>query len=209
MIAIVNYGAGNFASVKKALDSVGAKSVVTQDANVIRGAEKIVLPGVGHFAATRSMDGLGLRAPIGEAISAGVPFLGICVGMQWMFGGSTEAPGVPGLGVFSGVCDRFPAQVKSPHVGWNRMRLRDGSRSKLLRGINNGSAASDASGPYVYYTHSYRVPAAADLKEITATSEYGGEFVAVVEKDNIFGIQFHVEKSADAGLHILRNFVGL
>ena len=210
VIAIVDYGAGNLASVKKAFDFLGAKSVITQNLSAVRSAKKIVLPGVGHFAATQAIDTLGLRAPIQQAISAGIPFLGICVGMQWMFESSTEAPGIAGLGLLPGVCERFPSSVKSPHVGWNRIcPNKSDSQSRLLRELTASDKGSDAN-PYVYYTHSYRVPVAGDnMQSFAATTEYGGSFAAVVEKDNAFGVQFHVEKSAETGLQILRNFIGL
>ena len=192
MIAIVDYRAGNVASVRKALDRLGCESVITSDAQEIARAERIVLPGVGHFAATRALDPL--RLTIARAIRRGTPFLGICVGMQWMFAGSTEAPGVSGFGLFPGEVEKFPNAVKSPHVGWNQISVRSGSR--LLGGI-----PADA---FVYFTHSYRAP----LCDTTvAECEYGGRFAAAVERDNVFGVQFHPEKSGDIGLAILRNFV--
>ena len=192
MIAIVDYRAGNIASVKKALDRLGGESVITSDAAVIEQAERIVLPGVGHFASTRALDPL--RLAIAGAIKRGTPFLGICVGLQWMFSGSTEAPGISGFGLFAGEVSRFPASVKSPHVGWNQISVRNGSR--LLAGI--------PAGAFVYFTHSYRAP----VSEVTvAECEYGGLFAAAVERENVFGVQFHPEKSGDIGLEILRNFL--
>jgi glutamine amidotransferase len=192
VIAIVDYRAGNIASVKKALDRLGCESVITADAQAIARAGRIVLPGVGHFAATRALDPL--RDTIAEAIGRGTPFLGICVGMQWMFESSTEAPGVAGLGLFPGEVTRFPGIVKSPHVGWNQLAIGNGSR--LLRGV--------AADPFVYFTHNYRAPVCA---ETSAECEYGGRFAAAVERENLFGVQFHPEKSGDVGLEILRNFV--
>jgi glutamine amidotransferase len=193
VIAIVDYKAGNLASVKKALDHLGFAARITADPAEVSAAEKIILPGVGHFAATAELDRGGLRDPIAQAIARGVPFLGICVGMQWMFAGSEEALDVPGLSVFPGRCARFGAGVKVPHVGWNRFRqLRP---SRLFDGI-----APDA---FVYYTHSYRAPAG---EGTVASTEYGEEFAAVVERGAAFGVQFHPEKSADAGLRLLRNF---
>jgi len=192
-IAILDYRAGNLASVRKAFEHLGVEVIVTSSPMDACRAEKIVLPGVGHFDSTRTLDLLGLRKPVLEAISAGAPFLGICVGMQWMYNGSVEAPGVDGLGLIDAECGRFPAEVKSPHVGWNT--LQKTGESKLLAGI-----AHDA---YVYFTHSYRAPL---TSEYIATTEYGGVFSAAVERGNIFGVQFHPEKSGDAGLHILRNF---
>ncbi len=196
-IAIVDYGVGNLASVKKALDRVGADSSVTSDPDIVALAEKIVLPGVGHFAATAALLKTGLQEAIQKSIERGVPFLGICVGLQWMLDSSEEAPGVKGLGIWPGVCGHFPASVKSPHVGWNQLELRSGS-SRLLRNIPNGG--------FVYFTHSYRVPL---LAATTAESEYGGRFSAVVEQDNSFGVQFHPEKSGAAGLQLLQNFCSL
>lgn len=195
MIAIVDYGVGNLASVKKAFDLLGAESAVTADPAVVRAASHVVLPGVGHFSATRALDELKLRPAIRSAIEQGVPFLGICVGMQWMFAGSSEAPGVAGLGLLAGVCERFPPSVKCPHVGWNRIHAREGSGSRLLRGV--------APQAFVYYTHSYRGPVG---PECVAWSQYGGDFAAVLEIGNSFGVQFHPEKSGPAGLQILRNF---
>jgi glutamine amidotransferase len=195
MIAIVDYGAGNISSVKKALEHIGADAQVTSDPVVIAAAEKIVVPGVGHFCRCESLNSH-LRQPVLEAIAQGKPFLGICVGMQWLFEGSTEAPETPGAGLFAGQCSRFPAEVKSPHVGWNQLDVRNGSR--LLRGIQNRA--------FVYYTHSYRAPVIADT---IASTEYGGAFSAGVERENVFGVQFHPEKSAQTGLKILENFCGL
>jgi glutamine amidotransferase len=196
MIAIVDYKAGNLTSVKKAFDHLGAKTVVTSDPAEVANADKIVLPGVGHFAATSALNDSGLRDAIVDGIERRIPFLGICVGMQWMLASSEEAPDVHGLALWPGECSRFPANVKSPHVGWNNLHLRSGSR--LLRGV--------APGSYFYFTHSYRVPL---LASTSAECEYGGGFSAVIEKDNLFGVQFHPEKSGTAGLAILKNFYGL
>jgi imidazole glycerol-phosphate synthase subunit HisH len=196
MIAIVDYGAGNLVSVKKALDWLGKDCVITSDPEDVARARKIVLPGVGHFSATSALANSGLRHAITEAIGRRSPFLGICVGLQWMFEGSKESPVTPGLALFQGECERFPADVKSPHVGWNQLQF--SGPSKLFRGIS--------SSPFVYFTHSYRVPA---MEETTAFCEYGGIFTAAVEKDHIFGVQFHPEKSGEVGLHVLRNFCSL
>ena len=193
MIAIVDYKAGNLASVKKAFDHLGASTLVTAEADEVARAEKIVLPGVGHFGATRTLEDTGLKQSISESIARGVPFLGICVGMQWMLASSEEAPGATGLAVWPGACGRFPADVKSPHVGWNSLQIHNGSR--LLRNVPDGS--------FVYFTHSYRVPL---LSSTAAECEYGGRFSAAVEQDNAFGVQFHPEKSGAVGLKILETF---
>jgi imidazole glycerol-phosphate synthase subunit HisH len=197
MIAIVDYKAGNLTSVKKAFDHVGAEAIVTSDPSQVAKADKIVLPGVGHFSATTTLNDSGLRDAIVDGIERRIPFLGICVGMQWMLASSEEAPNVHGLALWAGECSRFPADVKSPHVGWNSLQIRNSS-SRLLRGV--------APGPYVYFTHSYRVPL---LASTSAECEYGGGFSAVIEKDNLFGVQFHPEKSGAAGLAILKNFCDL
>lgn len=197
MIAIVDYRAGNLTSVKKATDRVGSESVVTADAEIVAGATKIILPGVGHFASTAALNENGMRSAISEALHRGVPFLGICLGLQWMLDSSQEAPELTGLGIWHAACERFPADVKSPHVGWNQLQIRNGS-SRLLSGI--------ASGVFVYFTHSFRVPI---LESTTAECEYGGRFSAVVERNNIFGVQFHPEKSGPAGLKLLENFCAM
>jgi glutamine amidotransferase len=197
VIAIVDYKAGNIASVKKAFDHLGANTVVTDQPDAVAQAEKIVLPGVGHFAATKALDDSGLRETIIEGIERKVPFLGICVGMQWMLASSEEAPEVHGLALWPGECSRFPFRVKSPHVGWNSLQIRNRA-SRLLRGIRDGT--------FVYFTHSYRVPL---LSSTAAECEYGGGFSAVLEQDNMFGVQFHPEKSGSAGLTMLENFCRL
>jgi imidazole glycerol-phosphate synthase subunit HisH len=197
MIAIVDYKAGNLASVKKALEKIGQRPIVTADPAVVARAPKIVLPGVGHFAATSSLVDGGLRDAIAQSIHRGVPFLGICVGMQWMLASSEEAPGIGGLAVWPEECARFPREVKSPHVGWNQLEMSNGT-SRLLRNIPSGS--------FVYFTHSYRVPL---LAATVAECEYGGRFSAAVEQDRLFGVQFHPEKSGAVGLKLLENFCAL
>jgi len=196
MIAIVDYRAGNLASVKKAFDHLGAQAVVTQDPDVVAQADKIVLPGVGHFSSTLALDETGLRSAILQRLEQGAPFLGICVGMHWMFDSSEESPSTPGAALFAGRCERFSENVKSPHVGWNSLECDD--RSLLLRGIPPGS--------FVYFTHSYRVPVVAAT---AARADYGGEFSAAVEQNHLFGVQFHPEKSGRTGLTILQNFCAL
>lgn len=193
-IVIVDYRAGNLTSVKKALDRVSGGAGVTSDPEMVARAARIVLPGVGHFAATTTLTDSGLREAISQSIKRGVWFLGICVGMQWMIESSQEAPGVAGLSLWPGECERFPASVKSPHVGWNQLEIRNGS-SRLLKDIPSQS--------FVYFTHSYRVPL---LPATVAECEYGGRFSAAVEQENIFGVQFHPEKSGAVGLKLLENF---
>lgn len=195
MIAIVDYGAGNISSVSKAFEHLGAEARVTNDPQTITAAEKIVVPGVGHFSRCEALNDK-LREPVLDTIARGTPFLGICVGMQWLFQGSTEAKETPGAGLLAGQCSRFPAEVKSPHVGWNRIQVKNGSR--LLRGLKPGE--------FVYYTHSYRAPI---VSETVAITQYGGDFSAAVERENIFGVQFHPEKSGQAGLKILENFCAI
>jgi imidazole glycerol-phosphate synthase subunit HisH len=194
MIAIIDYKAGNLASVKKAFDYLGAETVVTDDPWQVQKADKVVLPGVGHFSATEALNNSGLRESIRASIGRGVPFLGICVGMQWMLASSEEAPQIGGLALWPDMCKAFPAGVKSPHVGWNSLAVRDDA-SRLMRGVSAGS--------FVYFTHSFRVPR---LTATIAECEYGGRFSAAIEQDNIFGVQFHPEKSGVVGLGILSNF---
>jgi imidazole glycerol-phosphate synthase subunit HisH len=193
VIAIVDYRAGNLVSVKKAVDRLGFPCAITSEPAVVERADKVIVPGVGHFAATSTLTDTGLRAAIAGAIERQTPFFGICVGMQWMFDSSEEAPGACGLGVFSGQCTHFPPEVKAPHVGWNQLEVENGS--SLLRGI--------ASGAFVYFTHSYRAPLVAGT---VARCDYGGSFSAAVERGHMFGAQFHPEKSGDVGLAILENF---
>jgi glutamine amidotransferase len=195
VIAIVDYQAGNLASVRKALDYLGYESAITADPGVIAAASKVVLPGVGHFEATTALSG-SLQEAIVNAIDRQIPLLGICLGMQWMFESSQEAPKLRGLGLFAGECEKFPVQVKSPHVGWNQLQVRGASR--LLRGIPDGA--------FVYFTHSYRVPV---VEATVGNCVYGGTFSAAVERGNLFGVQFHPEKSGTAGLQLLRNFCEL
>ncbi len=195
-IAVIDYKAGNLTSVMKALDALGRQATVTADPEVVRRAKKVILPGVGHFQATQLLDETGLSEAAREAIAQGVPFLGICVGLQWLFAGSTEAPGVKGLGLFSGQCERFAPGVKVPHVGWNDVRV--DPQSQLMRGVEDRS--------FFYYTHSFRAPV---IPETVAVTEYAGAFSGAVERDNVMGVQFHPEKSGAAGMRVLRNFVEL
>ena len=196
MIAVVDYRAGNLTSVCKALRALDCDPVVTDDPAVLRTAEKIILPGVGHFAATERLFSSGIADAIRERVTQGAQFLGICVGLQWIFSGSTEAPLSPGLKVFPEQCERFPETVKCPHVGWNSLDIVQPSR--LLRGLDPGT--------FVYFTHSYRAPR---VKATVAVTDYAGNFSAVVEDGNWMAVQFHPEKSGPAGLKILQNFLEL
>ena len=203
MLAVIDYKAGNLTSVVKALRYLGADNVVvTQSPEDVLRADKIVLPGVGHFQSTQLLADLGLTQAVREAVTKGTPFLGICVGLQWLYQGSTEAPATAGLGHFPGQCERFPAtyansELKSPHVGWNSLEhIRQDSR--LLAGVREGS--------FVYFTHSWRAPVSKDTAAVTL---YGGPFTSVVERGNVMGVQFHPEKSAETGLQVLKNFLEL
>jgi glutamine amidotransferase len=197
-VTVVDYKAGNLTSVLKALRYLGAETEVTDcDVAMVENAERIVLPGVGHFAATERLDATGLTVAIRSAIARGVPFLGICVGMQWLYAGSSEAPKQPGLGHFSEQVVRFAeGSEKVPHVGWNSLQVRAGSQ--LLAGVETGE--------FVYFTHSYKAPVTADT---AANTQYIEPFAAAVERGNVMGVQFHPEKSGETGLKILRNFLGV
>jgi glutamine amidotransferase len=195
-VTVIDYKAGNLTSVLKALRHLGADVEVTDsDLTFVENAERIVLPGVGHFAATERLDSTGLTGAIRAAVARGTPFLGICVGMQWLYAGSTEAPQQPGLGQFAEQCTRFPEGTeKVPHVGWNSLEAREDSR--LLKGVEPGE--------FVYFTHSYKGPVSTDT---AATTHYIEPFAAAVERGNVMGVQFHPEKSSNTGLKILRNFL--
>lgn len=196
MIAIVDYGAGNLASVVKAIEHLGQQCVVTADADAVARAGRVIIPGVGNFKATLPLHDGRLGVAVRNAIADGKPTLGICLGLQWMFDGSDEAPELRGLGAFAGMCRRFSDRVKSPHVGWNRIAV--APRSQLLAKIPFGS--------YVYFTHSYRAPL---CTETVATCTYEEPFTAAVERGSLFGLQFHPEKSGDVGIKILENFCAL
>lgn len=196
VIALVDYGAGNLTSVRKGFAAAGADLVLARAPGDLAGASGVVVPGVGHFGATASLD-----APWREAILAGVeagrPLFGICLGMQWLFEGSEEAPGSRGLAVLDGSCARLDDRagaLKIPHVGWNALSI--SRESTLLEGLDDGV--------YVYFTHSYAAPV---TRATCAVSVHGDPFAAVVERAHVGGVQFHPEKSGDAGLRILRNFV--
>ncbi len=197
MIAIIDYGAGNLRSVQNTLDEIGAEYQVLQGPERLGEAGKIILPGVGHFGQMmRALDERRLRAPICERIRAGVPFLGICLGLQGLFSSSEEAGDVEGLGIFPGVVRRFPADARVPHMGWNDLERRRDAR--LLAGLPER--------PYVYFAHSYYVP---DSDLAAASCSYVENYTALLEHANVFGVQFHPEKSGPVGLKIVRNFLEL
>lgn len=196
-IAIVDYGMGNLYSVGKAFIRLGVAAAATSDASAIRRADKIVLPGVGAFGdCMRNLEACGLVEVIREVVAAGKPFLGICLGMQLLFEGSEEDPGVPGLGILPGLVRRIDAPgMKVPQMGWNSLELT--GESPLFAGL--------PAPAYVYFVHSYHaVPA--DGKVVTAVTQYGGQVTAAVGRGNLQAVQFHPEKSGTVGLKILENF---
>ena len=192
-IALVDYGAGNLTSVRKGLAAAGASIFTPATPGELVDAAAVVVPGVGHFGATATLSS-GWRAAIADAVERRTPLLGICLGLQWLFECSDEAPGVAGLGAIRGRCERLPPLVKVPHVGWNALEML--RPSVLLRGLRDGTQ--------VYFTHAYAAPLAG---ETVAATTHGIRFTAVVERERIFGVQFHPEKSGDVGLRILRNFL--
>ncbi len=216
-VTVIDYKAGNLTSVVKTLHHLGAEVTVTDGPRALESAERIILPGVGHFAATRRLDETGLTPAIRAAITRGIPFLGICVGMQWLLQGSVEAPDQPGLGYFYGHCKRFPdGAEKVPHVGWNHILPRtEPTPSRLLAGIRPTEG-----GEFAYFTHSYYVPTThlipktsgpigSQSNSFAAVTRYILTFASAVEDKNVFGVQFHPEKSGETGLKILRNFLEL
>jgi glutamine amidotransferase len=194
MVALLDYGAGNLASVRKGLHAVGIDHRTPACPDELDRARGIVVPGVGHFSATAAL-GNQWREAILARIRAGVPLLGICLGMQWLFEGSAEAPDVSGLGVFQGLCTRIvaPPPLKVPHVGWNTLSAC--RESRLLQDVPRDA--------YAYFTHSFAAPLTA---ECVATTTHGTALPAAVEHDRIWGVQFHPEKSATHGLQVLQNF---
>ena len=201
MTAIIDYDAGNIKSVEKAFLSMGEEAVITRDREVILGADRVILPGVGSFGdAMEKLHAYGLVEVIHEVVRRGKPFLGICLGLQLLFERSDESDGVPGLGLLPGEILKIPDTpgLKIPHIGWNSLRFPN--RGRLFEGIQEDA--------YVYFVHSYYLKAA-DEGIVTATTEYGTLIHASVEKDNIFACQFHPEKSSEVGLHILKNFIGI
>ncbi len=195
-VTILDYGAGNVPSVERALLRLGAQSQRTSSPDCISKAEALLLPGVGHYAAlVRALDEQNLRAPLIGAIQSGVPFLGICLGLQVLFKSSAEAAQLQGLNLLPGIVSALPPSVKLPHMGWNQLAVK--RESSLLTGIDAGA--------YFYFAHSY---AALDSNgAVAATCSHGAEFAAVIEHKNIHGVQFHPEKSGEAGARLLRNFL--
>lgn len=197
MITIVDYGAGNLRSVENTLTAIGCAYEIVSTVERLEAATKVILPGVGHYGQImRSLSSSGLREPLLGVIRRGVPFLGICIGMQSLFERSEEDPSVEGFGYFPGVIRRFEEHLRVPHMGWNEIVPR--KDCTLLRGI--------PSKPYVYFAHSYYAP----LVEATgAQCEYGIPYTALLEQGNIYGVQFHPEKSGPIGMQVVRNFVEL
>jgi glutamine amidotransferase/cyclase len=197
-ITLLDYGAGNVASVERALERLGAETKRATSPECISNADALLLPGVGHFEALiRVLDARTLRAPLCEAIHRGVPFLGICLGLQALYEASNEAPELTGLQLLPGRVCALPPVAKLPHMGWNRLVIK--SRSLLLENI-------DAEA-YFYFAHSYA--AIEQGQETVAVCDYGTEFVAILEKENVCAVQFHPEKSGEAGAEVLRNFLRL
>jgi len=194
---IVDYGAGNIRSVQNTLDEIGARYETTNVPAIVRAADKIILPGVGHFGQMmRAMDELGLRQPVIGKIREGTPFLGICIGLQCLFEASEESPGSEGLGIFPGVVKRFVGDVRIPHMGWNSLTRT--KESRLLSGLDNE--------PFTYFAHSFYAP----LVDATAAAcTYINPYSAVLEQNNVHAVQFHPEKSGPIGLRVMKNFIEL
>ena len=208
MIALIDYGAGNLTSVRKAFAAIGADVFVPAAPDDLERATGVVVPGVGHFDATRVLHGAWTDAILAR-LGEGRPLFGICLGMQWLFEGSDEAPDVPGLGVLGGQCVRLQTiakdagatsephqRIKIPHVGWNALDVR--SAASIVDGV--------AAGTQVYFTHSYAAPITGDTVAVT---DHGMPFAAIVQRGQVAGVQFHPEKSGEVGLRMLRNFVQL
>lgn len=202
MIAIVDYGVGNLYSVEKAFARFSSDVVLTHEAEIIDKADKVVLPGVGAFGdCMKNFKASGLVDAVLRAVKSGKPVMGICVGLQIMFEGSDESPGVAGLGIFKGRVRKINApELKIPHMGWNSLTVNENAS------VNIDLFKNIRENPYVYFVHSYyAVPE--DKSVITAKTVYGEEITAAVGKDNIIATQFHPEKSGDIGLSIIKNFV--
>ena len=199
MIALIDYRAGNLTSVRKALTALGVEFVTPATPGDLTDAAGIIVPGVGHFASTANLDEP-WRDAILRRVESGTPLLGICVGMQWLFAGSEEAPECPGLSLLDGRCARLTGdaerRIKVPDVGWNALQSPADVSARLLAGV--------AQGAQVYFTHSYAPPVTANCVAVTT---HGESFAAAAERRNVFGVQFHPEKSGDVGLRILKNFL--
>lgn len=199
MIAIIDYDAGNIKSVENAIQSLGGQACLSRKEETLLKADHVILPGVGSFGdAMRKLEKYGLLPIISKIIERKTPFLGICLGMQLLFEESQESPGVEGLSLLSGKVKKIPAKagLKIPHMGWNSLEFC--RRGRLFEGIRDGS--------YVYFVHSYYLQAS-DQAVVTAATDYAERLHVAVEKDNIFGCQFHPEKSGEVGLQILKNFI--
>ncbi|MDO4460250.1 MAG: imidazole glycerol phosphate synthase subunit HisH [Clostridia bacterium] len=199
MICIIDYGAGNIESVRKALEYIGAECVVSSDANVLMNSDAAILPGVGSFGdAMENLRARNLEKPISEFVKSGKPFLGICLGLQILFESSEESPGVRGLSLLKGKIVRIPdgEGLKIPHMGWNSLNIE--KQGGLFKDIPDN--------PYVYFVHSYYLRAEEDI--VTSTAEYGITIHASVAKENLWACQFHPEKSGELGIELLKNFVG-
>jgi imidazole glycerol phosphate synthase glutamine amidotransferase subunit len=197
VIAVIDYGAGNLRSVTNVLDLLQAEYQVVCDASSISQASKVLLPGVGHFGQLSSaIDQLDLRSALINSIRSGIPYLGICLGMQVLFSGSDESPKSKGLGIFDASVHKFESSERVPHMGWNTLESQ--APSALIE--------ADQVREHAYFAHSYFCPV---VPSTTFTCEYGSVFSAVVEHNNVFGVQFHPEKSAQFGVGVIRKFVGL
>ena len=195
MIHVFDYGAGNLRSVENTLGAIGAEYKLVRDSDGLRAADKIILPGVGHFGQiTRALDDMGVRETFVDRIRAGVPFFGICIGLQALFEASEEAPGERGLGLYPGTVQRFQGDERIPHMGWNQVTAV--KPTPLLRDTGEH--------PYLYFAHSYYCPV---IPETAAVCEYMVPYTAVLQSGNTCGVQFHPEKSGTLGLQIVRNFV--
>lgn len=194
-VAVVDYGAGNLTSLLKGLRAAGTDPFVTRDARQLVAANAIVVPGVGNFAATQAIDDA-MRDGIADAVARGSALLGICLGLQFLFAGSEEAPGVRGLCLLNGTCALLRGDLKVPHVGWNT--LEQTRQSALLDGVGRDA--------YAYFTHSYAAPV---TDACVASTTYGGTFASIVESGRVCGVQFHPEKSGEDGMRIVRNFAAL
>jgi glutamine amidotransferase len=195
-IAVLDYGIGNLRSAEKALQHVGAAARLVTDAASVEAADAVVLPGVGAFGAcAQALRECGLDVPARAALTAGVPFFGVCVGFQLLYEGSTESPGAAGLGVFAGTVGPLPAGVKHPQMQWNQLDVR-GAPTPALRGLGER--------PWVYFVHSFAPPVG---EETVAVCDYGGPVAALAVRGTLWGAQFHPEKSGTTGLALLANFV--